>query len=167
MASFRLRPKFEMISEKPMAELITLVNEKCKNNTHHLTGLAILDQISIWVEKAHRKYWSPQLSILMYPHDNGSKTRILGTYGPMPTVWTFFMFLYITIGVLVTFITIIGFAQRSLGNDHRILWAVPILLIIAATLYVFSQMGQKLAAHQMYNIHFFFKEILQEEVPEV
>ncbi|HMP30986.1 MAG TPA: hypothetical protein PKD85_15370 [Saprospiraceae bacterium] len=167
MSTFKLRPKFDMISEKPMDEIIKLVNERCKNNTYHLSGLAILDQISIWIEKSHRKYWSPQLSILMYPHDEGRKTRLLGTYGPMPTVWTFFMFLYIAIGVLVTFITIIGFAQKSLGNDASILWTVPILLLIALGLYIFSQMGQKLAAHQMYSIHFFFQEIIQEEVPEV
>jgi hypothetical protein len=156
-----------MISDKPMEELIKLVNEKCKNNTYHLSGLAILDQINIWIERSQRKYWSPQLSVLLYPHEEGKKTRLLGTYGPMPTVWTFFMFLYIGIGTLVTFISIIGLAQRSLGNDSSILWAVPILLLLAAALYIFSQMGQKLAAHQMYSIHFFFKEILQEEVPEV
>lgn len=167
MSTFRHRPKFEMISEKSMSEIINLVNEKCENNNQNLYGLAILDQITIWVDKTHRKFWSPQLSILMYPHDNGTKTRLLGTYGPMSTVWTFFMFLYIAIGVLVTFITIIGFAQRSLGNDSSVLWAVPFLLLFAAALYISSQFGQKLAAHQMYTIHFFLKDILQEEVPEI
>ena len=167
MSTFKHRPNFEMISEKPMAEIIKLVNDRCENNNQHLTGLAILDQISVWVEKSHRKYWSPQLSVLMYPYENGSKTRLLGTYGPMPTVWTFFMFLYIAIGVLVTFISIIGFAQRSLGNDSRVLWAVPVLLLLAAALYISSQFGQKLAAHQMYTIHFFMQDTLQDEFPDV
>jgi len=167
MSTFKHRPKFEMISEKPMSEIIKLVNDRCENNNQHLNGLAILDQISVWVDKSHRKYWSPQLSVLMVPYENGSGTRLSGTYGPMPTVWTFFVFLYTAIGVLVTFISIIGFAQKSLGNDSRVLWAVPVLLLLAAVLYVSSQFGQKLAAHQMYTIHFFMQDTLGEKFPDV
>ncbi len=167
MASFRFRPKFEMTSSKSMEEIISLVKEKLKVNTHHLHGQAMQDHITIRVNKSHRHFWSPQLSILMYREPEDTVTRLVGVYGPMPNVWTMFTLAYLAIGVLIVFITIIGFSQKALGNESSILYALPVLALIAITMYIISQMGQKLGAAQTYAIHYFFEEAIGEPVPEV
>lgn len=167
MASFRFRPKFEMTSSKSMEEIISIVKEKLKVNTHHLHGQAMQDHITIRVNKSHRHFWSPQLSILMYREPEDTVTRLVGVYGPMPNVWTMFTLAYLAIGVLIVFITIIGFSQKALGNESSILYALPVLALIAITMYIISQMGQKLGAAQTYAIHYFFEEAIGEPVPEV
>ncbi|MFZ1562415.1 MAG: hypothetical protein WAT37_20920 [Saprospiraceae bacterium] len=167
MASFRVRPRFEIESKKTMDEIIHLVKEKLKHNTHNLHGQAMQDHITIRVNKSHRHYWSPQLSILMQRESGDNETKITGIYGPMPNVWTLFALGYLAIGVLFTFISIIGFSQRALGNECKILWMLPVLATIAALMYLSSQMGQKLGAAQTYAIHYFFEEALGEPLPEV
>ena len=167
MASFRVRPKFEMTSSKTIEEIITLVKENLKTNTHHLHGQAMQDHITIRVNRSHRHYWSPQLSVLMYREPEDVTTRIIGVYGPMPNVWTLFAIVYLAVGVLLVFIAIIGFSQQALGNDSLILYALPVLVAIAIGMYIFSQMGQKLGAAQTYAMHYFFEEAIGESVPEV
>lgn len=167
MASFRVRPKFEMTSSKTMEDIITLVKEKLKTNTHNLHGQAMQDHITIRVNRSHRHYWSPQLSVLMYREPEDVTTRIIGVYGPMPNVWTLFALVYLAVGVLFVFIAIIGFSQQALGNDSSILYVLPVLAAIAIGMYIFSQMGQKLGAAQTYAIHYFFEEAIGENVPEV
>ena len=167
MASFRVRPKFEMRSSKTVEEIITVVKEKLKDNTHNLHGQAMQDHITIRVNRSHCHYWSPQLSILMFREPDEVTTKIVGVYGPMPNVWTLFTFTYLAVGVLSVFISIIGFSQRALNLDAKILYALPILAIIAIGMYIFSQMGQKLGAAQTYAIHYFFEEAIGEKVPEV
>jgi hypothetical protein len=167
MASFRVRPKFEMYTSKTMEEIITIVKEKLRTNTHNLHGQAMQDHITIRVNRSHRHFWSPQLSVLMYREIEDDETRIVGIYGPMPNVWTLFTVTYLAVGVIFVFISIIGFSQMALGGESKILFALPILAVIALGMYLFSQMGQKLGAAQTYAIHYFFEEALGESLPEV
>jgi len=150
-----------------MEEIILLVKEKLKHNNHNLHGQAMHDHITIRVNKSHRHYWSPQLGILMQREHGDNDTKITGIYGPMPNVWTLFAVGYLAIGVLITFISIIGFSQRALGHESKILWVLPVLAAIAMFMYLSSQMGQKLGAAQTYAIHYFFEEALGESLPEV
>jgi hypothetical protein len=167
MSSFRVRPKFEMESNKTIEEIITIIKEKLKINTHHLHGQAMHDHITIRVNQSHRHYWSPQLSVQLYREPEDKVTRLVGVYGPMPNVWTLFTLVYLAVGVLFVFISIIGFSQKALGNSSSILYVLPILVAVALTMYIISQMGQKLGAAQTYAIHYFFEEALGEPVPEV
>jgi len=167
MASFRVRPRFEIETHKTIEDIISQIKEKLKYNSHHLHGQAMQDHITIRVNKSHRHYWSPQLSIIMQREENDTKTKIIGVYGPMPNVWTLFALGYLAIGVLFTFISIIGFSQKALGNECKILWVLPVLAALATIMYLSSQMGQKLGAAQTYAIHYFFEEALGESLPEV
>ncbi|MFZ1749088.1 MAG: hypothetical protein WAU01_02805 [Saprospiraceae bacterium] len=167
MASFRIRPKFEMTSKKSIEEIIIAVKEKLTHNTHHLHGQAMQDHITIRVNRDHRHYWSPQLSVLMQREPDDTETKIIGIYGPMPNVWTLFTVGYLAIGTLATFISIIGFSQRALGQDSGVLWVLPILILVALMMYISSQFGQKLGAAQTYAIHYFFEEALGEPIPDV
>lgn len=167
MASFRIRPKFEMTTTKTVEEIITLVKEKIRINTHHLHGQAMHDHITIRVNQSHRHFWSPQLSVLLFREPEETQTRIVGIYGPMPNVWTIFAITYLALSVLTLFISIIGFSQKALGVESNILYILPFLILTAIGMYIFSQMGQKLGAAQTYAIHYFFEEALGEQLPEV
>lgn len=156
-----------MNSTKTVDEIIELVKEKLDNNSHNLQGFAMQDHITIRVNQSQRHFWSPQLSVIMYRESTDDATRLVGVYGPMPNVWTLFTMIYLAVAFLSVFISIIGFSQRALGNDAKILYALPLLATIAIGMYIFSQMGQKLAAAQTYAMHYFFQEALGENIPEV
>lgn len=156
-----------MNSPKTMDEIIGNVKEKLKHNTHHLHGHAMHDHITIRVNKDQRHYWSPQLNVIMQREPEDSMTKIIGVYGPMPNVWTLFTLIYLALSVLSVFIMIIGFSQKTLGQESKILWLIPVFILIAASMYISSQMGQKLAAAQTYAIHYFFEDALGETLPEV
>lgn len=167
MVSFRIRPKFELISDLTVDEIITKVKEHLKDDAHGLHGQAMQDHITIRVNKDQRHFWSPQLSVLLQNDQIEGKTLITGVYGPMPNVWSLFAMAYLSIAVLVTFISIVGFSQRALGEEALILYSLPILIIAATTMYIVSQFGQKLGAPQTYRIHYFFEEALGEKLPEI
>lgn len=156
-----------MTSPKTMEEIVSEVKIKLRNNTHHLHGQAMQDHITIRINRDQRHYWSPQLSVLMEREADDTETKITGIYGPMPNVWTLFAISYLAIGVLLIFISIIGSSQYALGQEAKILWALPALLFLGISLYIISQLGQKLGAAQTYAIHYFFEEAIGERIPEV
>lgn len=167
MASFRIRPKFETTSPLTIEEIIEKVKEKLNDNMHHLNGQAMQDHITIRVNPNQQHFWSPQLSVLMTREPEDSETKIIGVYGPMPNVWTIFALSYLALSVLFIFISIIAFSQRALGQDTALIYVLPLLILIALTMYISSQMGQKLGAPQTYAIHYFFEEVLGKPLPTI
>jgi len=165
MASFRVRPRFEIETDQPIPEIIERVKISLKNPDAPCRGIAMQDHITLRMPDKERHFWSPQLSILMLEHENQpSKIRLIGTYGPMPNVWTMFALSYLAIGVLFTFISIVGFSQKMLGMDSNILWLLPALAIVALILYLLSQFRQKLGAEQMFTLHHFFEESIGQKI---
>ena len=167
MASFRIRPKFQLVTDLSIDQIIAHTKEKLKDETHGLHGQAKQDHITIRIDRAQRHFWSPQLSVLLQDDQVEGKTLLTGVYGPMPNVWSLFALVYLAIAVLFTFISIVGFSQRALGQDAPILYTLPFLLIATIAMYIISQFGQKLGAPQTYRIHYFFEEVLGEKLPEI
>ena len=128
----------------------------------HAAGF-VQGHVDIKIPVAERHYWSPQLHISTEQTDDG--TIIRGLYGPNPTVWGLFFFGYLTVGVLSFFAAFWGFSQLTLGHDARILWALPVLAVVALVLYLIAQMGQKIGADQMFRLHYFYEEIFHDKVP--
>lgn len=113
--------------------------------------------VNIHPKEVH--FWSPQLSISFEADDeDGSFTIIRGLYGPNPTVWAFFFYGYVALGILATFLGMYGFSLYSLGHDAKILWALPVLAVVALALYFVAQFGQKIGAEQMFTLHHFFED---------
>lgn len=154
MLQIELRPNLTAYSNMSPTLLVETISEKIKTNNKGLQGTSMQDHFTIWINKKDRHYWSPQFSALITA-ENDNTSRISGFFGPMPTVWTLFAFMYIGLSVLITFITIIGFAQRSLNQDSSILWFVPLLVGIMILLYFSSIAGRKLARPQIELIHSF------------
>lgn len=163
MSSFRIRPRFTVKSSLPVGEIIEKTRSKLKDPVASYTGLAMQDHITLNVLQEERHFWSPQLSIILFDENNG--TRLEGRYGPMPNVWVLFTFGYLALSTLLIFTLIIGFSQKSLGLDSSVLWLVPFLAGGLIFLYILSQMGQKLGAAQMFDLHREIETILGQKIP--
>jgi len=162
MASFKIRPRFEIdVKEPPETLYHNFLDEKKRGKGGCIID-AVPHHIVIKINQEDQHFWSPQLTLNIEDHEGGSKVK--GLYGPNGNVWTLFTGSYFACGVLVTFISIIGFSRRSLGMDAPILWALPVLLGIIVLLYIGSQMGQKLGAEQMFDLHHTAQDVLGEKI---
>lgn len=164
MTSFRIRPKFELDTDKTVETIIRDVQQKLSLPGASCRGLAMQDHITLKVKAEDQHFWSPQLSVLLLEDPHRKKTHVIGVYGPMPNVWTLFAVSYLAIGILFLFIAIVGFSQYSLGMECQVLWALPFLAILAVVLYVMSQFGQKLGAEQTFDLHHFFEEVIEQKI---
>ncbi len=163
MTSFRVRPRFKREINTPIADLLDKLRHQVAQPHAPCTMSTVPSEHTHLVLKIlpeARHYWSPQLSISLERLENGN-TLIRGLYGPAPSVWTLFTFGYAILSVLSFFAFSLGISQWSLGLDAPILWALPVFLVLAMSLYISAQLGQKVGATQTYQLHHFFEEALQ------
>ena len=162
MTSLRIRPRFNQIIKEPQEKIEARLKSKLKDPELDCVGRVIPGFIVIKIPHSDRHYWSPQLSLSLEEHEEG--TLIRGLYGPNPTVWAMFTFGYSALGLIALFISIIGFSKISLGLEAPVLWALPILGGLAVILYFVAQTGQKIGVEQTFTIHHFYEESIGEKV---
>ena len=102
LKSFRVRPRFQIESIFTGEELNDRINTELKNSESCL-GSVMAGHVTLYLPVNEQHYWSPQLSLSIEDTENGCLIR--GLYGPRPSVWTMFVFIYFIIGLATTFIT--------------------------------------------------------------
>lgn len=163
MSSFRIRPRFK--EELPLS-----IEEYCKvlreqlDATEEFTGLVANNYAVIKIPQVERHYWSPQLALTIEKYDEKNAVFIRGLYGPKPSVWAVFFMAYAAIGVIALFIGVYGLSQIMLEKPAPILWAIPVLGVMALVIYLVAQAGQKIGAEQMFRIHHFYENLYQDKV---
>ena len=162
MTSVRIRPRFQKQLSGPPEYVATLIEEAMSNQDLDLCISRRPGHIVLSVGQEERHYWSPQLDLSLERNEDG--TLIRGLYGPNPQVWTMFILGYGAISVLSFFILIIGGSRYMLDLPSGILWALPGLGVIALSLYLVGQFGQKLGAEQTFLLHHFFEDTVHERV---
>ncbi|WOK09165.1 hypothetical protein RT717_11010 [Imperialibacter roseus] len=162
MSSFRIRPRFkhrvEAVQKHELESTICAALEQNKQ----FTFTHFPDHLYIKINPGQRHIWSPQLHLSF--DQEGSDVTVRGLYGPNPTIWAFFFFGYVAIGILALFLGMWGASLWSLGRDASILWSIPGLFFVALSLYAFSQAGQKFGAQQMFDIHHFYESVAHDKV---
>ncbi|MFN8256865.1 MAG: hypothetical protein U0W24_14315 [Bacteroidales bacterium] len=163
MSSIRIRPRFKISSSLSPEEVIEKIEVSLKREeTNFYAESMLANFIVVRIKPSERKIWSPQISLSIDKQENGCIIR--GLYGPRPTLWTMFIFLYIGIGVAVLFALLYGLARLNLNLDASVLWLIPALLAFALILYIFAQAGQKFSAQQMFDLHHFIEKALDRKI---
>lgn len=161
MSSFRIRPRFKHTIKREKQELEEKISSAFKSESSvvvdHLPG-----HIYIKIHPSEQHLWSPQLHLSFEQEEEMVNVR--GLYGPNPTLWAFFFFGYIAIGIGTLFVGMWGLVRWSLGINSMILWVVPGLWLVGVLLYFASQGGQKMGAQQMYDIHHIFEEAIEGKI---
>lgn len=164
MTSIRIRPRFKynsLLSSIEIQERIKtglLYEDRCKAITR-------TDYVVIHIRPQYYHYWSPQLMLSLEPSEKGTLVR--GLYGPSPSIWLLFTFGYALIGFVAMIVIIIGTSRWSLGMAAPILWLLPVLGVAVIGIYILGQLGQKLGSEQLYVIHHFLENALNERVQVV
>ncbi len=161
MTSIKLRPRFKYYSQYEPTEIQERVKKHLELDDRCI-GTVIDGHIVLKIAPEEYHYWSPQLSLSLEIEKAGTLVR--GLYGPNPNVWVLFVFGYGIIAFTVLFIGIIGLSRWSLGMNAPILWMLPILGSAALALYIIGQFGQKIGAEQLFTLHHFLENALEERV---
>ena len=161
---FQIRPRFEVSSHYTVEEIQNIMKKALKSGEAPCDGKVRFGYVSLYPHEADHHYWSPHLSVTIeeIPDEDGSLLR--GLYGPSPAVWTKFVFVYAIIALAAVIATVIGFANMALGESSIILWAVPGLILLFASMYLVSSIGQKKGHDQIEDIHHFFEACIGQTI---
>ena len=164
MSSFRLRPRFRHYTEHDFE----WVKEMVENEIRNEGALCKLDirqgHISVKIPESDRNFWSPQLDLSIEKEEGEEKTLIRGFYGPNPNTWALFTYSYVILGMCFVLAGIWGLSKYSLGKPAPELWFMLLFAILALTLYLIAQFGQKMGAEQMFRLHFFYQKAVGEKI---
>jgi hypothetical protein len=121
------------------------------------------NQIILRILPEERHFWSPQLNISLEEKEDG--TLIRGLYGPNPSIWAMFFFAYAALGIIILFAGMVVLSQLSLGMETPLWWLLLLSSILFLIIYLTAQIGQKIGAQQMFDLHHFYEETLGKKVP--
>ncbi|MCB0702547.1 MAG: hypothetical protein R2863_09995 [Candidatus Kapaibacterium sp.] len=162
MSSFKLRPRFRKICKGTIDEHKEHFRELLEKDAD-IDGTIASSLIKLRIAPKNNHYWSPELTLMLEPHEKG--TLIRGLYSPKSSVWTLFAFAYGTISILLAGILIWGGVEWQMNNDTSLLaMGVPSLLGAGLLVYLIAQFGQKIGAEQMFTLHHFFEDAIKERV---
>lgn len=160
--AFHLRPRFTILSDRSIDELCDMFRDQLQKPDTAYSGKVRSGFVSLYPKSEDRHYWSPHFSLSMEASEvEEGKTLISGIYGPSPEVWTMFVFFYAITGLSIVIASVIGFANRSIGESGAILWLVPVLVLIFASMYSVSYFGQKKGHDQVEGIYRFLSERIE------
>mgnify|MGYP003630248791 FL=1 len=143
-----MRPKFEFNFPIEQPRALDLLKSIMDNNDHPIEGRAAGNHLMLVIPTKDRHFWSPWLNLEAI--DESSKTtHIKGRFSPNPAVWTGFMMVYASLLVLAFLTIIFAFAQLIMHNQPWALQFLIPIILIAATMYWSSLIGQRIAQDQM------------------
>ena len=159
-----IRPRFEFIVPSPKAEVIEKIRKVLDNSPPHIIGNISRDHIILDISQEEVHYWSPQLNFRVEDiEDEVGKSKIAGLIGPRPNVWTLFVFIYFSVGIISFFITSYGMSKYMLGDYTHLVWAFPLGIIFMLTAYKAGKMGEKLGHDQTEMFKDFLRKVLKVE----
>jgi len=160
MSTVRFRPTFAIPTELSPQELKVRIGEVVASNSDKIVGQVKSHHAMISIVDRDRHFWSPILNLEFRQSD--SANEMLGRFSPHPSIWTGFMFAYLSLSVLIFFSVILGLSQQLMGHSA---WGYLLLLpwiAIAAVLWLVSQTGQKLSSEEMQML----KELVEDGIHE-
>lgn len=165
--SIRSRPRFKIKTTLSREEFALRLRRQFQLQNRILGGYVGEETSVIRLRKEKKKYWAPQLQIRTEKdEDNPKITVIRGLFGPRPAVWTFFIFLYILGGTILSFFSLIWFVQMRLKIENNlVIWAGVGLFILIGT-YMAAKIGQIIAREHIKVLRDFMEKVVHDELEE-
>ncbi|TNE62322.1 MAG: hypothetical protein EP344_05065 [Bacteroidetes bacterium] len=141
--------------------MLERIAQLLKQAPDHIYGRIVDNHIILDIvgEKAH--YWSPQLNFRVEAdEDDQNQAVIAGLIGPKPGVWTLFVFVYFSIGIIGFVISSYGVSNYILGRYSYTLLAFPIAILLMLTAYKAGKYGEQLGADQIEMLKDFVREAI-------
>lgn len=158
------RPRFKMATRLSQKELIELLKTALEHHSEQFSGNVNPEIATIKVNSETSTYWQPQLSLRL-EQENGV-TIIRGMFGPSPSIWTFFMFMYFGSITLTMVCATLWLIEKQIGSNY-FPWAIYITIIgilLLLITYTASHIGKIKAKSEMKQLReFIINTILKFE----
>ncbi|MDX1685973.1 MAG: hypothetical protein R3275_12110 [Saprospiraceae bacterium] len=165
MSGFEIRPRFSRRVKMSLEELLNRLEERWNLPEEKVKGYKVDHHVYLSIPEEDRHFWSPQLALELI--DEGDEVEIRALFGPSPSVWLMFIFVYSFLGFLAFVVLIIGGSRWNLGMSAGILWFIPVLLGLVVLAIITAKAGQRLGHEQMHHLYGFLNrtviEMEQEE----
>ena len=162
-----IRPRFRIDvphTQKYIMDRIELLINKSAND---IRGHTFDNHIILDIVEKDVHYWSPQLNFRVEQNDQDpNNSVVLGLIGPRPPVWSLFMFIYFSVGILGFFISSYGISKMLIGGYSNFILALPIAIIFMLTAYRVGKYGEKLAKDQIETLKQFVRDAVHYEKTE-
>ena len=149
-----MRPEFRREFDVPARTIVGAVEAALAAAPPDVVGSVAGNTIEIYPARASRRFWSPRLSVVVYPRE---RTVVVGKYGPAPDMWTFFVALYALCFFAVSGGSMLAAAQHLTRQPASGLWGVPLGLSCAALVYSAALIGRSAAREQVQRLASFFE----------
>ncbi len=162
--AIRNRPRFKLKTSLTPEEFTEQLRLNQQKKDSQFTGKISSQESYIEVRTEDTPIWKPRLTLRaeVEPDDG---TYIRGIFGPRPTIWTFFMFLYIGFGTMFLLFGSLYYSMHLVESkdDTDFSWSGAAtlfsLLAIIAT-YIVAKIGQEKSKDQMKQLRKFAEKII-------
>ena len=154
-----IRPRFKLGVAESTAVIKSRVEKMLSKDIPHIEGKIVDNHVILDIVGEEVHYWSPQLNFRIDQDElNPEHTELAGLIGPRPPVWTLFMFIYFSVGMIGFIISSYGLSKWMLGEFTNYIYAFPIAIIFMLTAYKAGKYGEQLGADQVELLKDFVRE---------
>lgn len=160
-----IRPRFKLkIPLEPELALEQIDKKLTKDKTVSggRSGQVFFLKIPSW----ERHYWSPEMSVRVEVEEFTDYTTVSCLVGPRQTVWAMFLFMHAAIALISMFGGIYGIVKYNESGVSDWLWIIPVGVILSASIFITSKIGQHKGRDQMLHLVSFVYHSL-DEITEV
>jgi hypothetical protein len=158
----RMRPRFTAAAPIPHSDVIQRLREGLEEGPFE--GSLYESSAVIKVPSHDRHFWSPQLHLSFESEASG--TRIFGLLSPHPTIWSFFVAIYLAAGFAGTMAVLFGLSQIAAGGSPQALWGGPTALAVAGLAYLTARAGRRLGSEDTRRLVRFVTESTDSRLTE-
>ena len=147
MARLHHRPRISLIIPQPPEVARAALQQGLEAQSRACVGRSGQRHAFLEIQPELRHFWSPTLDIVLRDHPEG--TRLLGRFGPSPSIWTATMFVYGLSATLSLGAASVTLAQRIAQEPPTALVVIPITVALALGTFLSTRVGALLGHHQM------------------
>lgn len=159
MSKTQIRPRLTISSSLSPDEVFLKLKEKVQKEDAPVIGNISIEYALFRVPVNDKQFWNPELQVTA--ERKGNLTIVKGRIGPIPKVWTSFIFGYGIAIMLSLFGGMYGYVQYFLGNPAPWLWSFPVAIVFSLLVFVTAKIGQYLAQDQMRILRKFLDDVLE------
>lgn len=163
MSTPALRPAYWLTLRPPPARAMDKLAAGLADTDPPVVVQRTGTHMTVTVGPALRHFWSPWMQLEFGPAThvpyaaggsdgtNGARsgTRLHARFSPAPSIWTGFMFLYVTLATLAFFGLMFAVAQLMMAARPTMLWAAAACVAACLGLWAVSLTGQRFAHDQI------------------
>jgi flavin reductase (DIM6/NTAB) family NADH-FMN oxidoreductase RutF len=154
----RLRPQYVIEAARPPERVIDDLRAALQQPDADVTGKIRGNALQLNIPEHELNTWSPSMELSVEPSATGS--TIYARIGPLPQVWTTFMFVHLLIAMGGLGGLVWGSTQLFLGGRLWAFWVPLAALFLHAFVAGAAFIGQGLSADQIYRLRTFLSDAI-------